>query len=306
MTFCAQCKADVASAPLTKECCIASQAYGMLLFSKNFSAQGLEFASEHAFVTDRLQALLESLGIAPKVLLRRHGARDFVLEIKDPKTAERLLLDYGYTGEELSLRVLEANFLCEDCRAAFLGGCFLAGGTLADPNSGYHLEFATHRSNLLNDLGQQLAAAGFEPRRTTRNYKKVLYIKNSSQIEDFLTYIGAGASSMELMATKVLKDIKNRTNRRVNCENANIDKTVDAAANDAALIQYIFAKRGESYLGDELLAVARLRLENPDLSLTELGALLGDKLTKSGVNHRLRKIREAARVIKEEESGHSA
>ena len=105
------------------------------------------------------------------------------------------------------------------------------------------------------------------------------------------------------MATKIYKDIKHRTNRRVNCESANIDKAVAAAAGDVDCIQAIFARRGREYLPDDLLELAELRLQNPELSLSELGAMTEKQLTKSGVSHRMRKIREAARQLREETDG---
>ncbi len=301
MTFCAQCKQDLAEAELEHSCCAGAQLYGMLLFSRRFSRRGIEFQSEHAFVADRLVTLLTAWGIAETAIRTQAGARDHLVLIEDTRAADRLLTDFGYTGDELSLRVLDDNFVCESCLAAFLGGCFLAGGTITDPKVNYHLEFVSHKSNLIADLAGLLARAGFSPGATTRSFKKVLYIKNSAQIEDFLTYIGAVGSSLELMATKVYKDIKNRTNRRVNCENANIDKAVAAAASDIESIEYILQNKGR--LPEELRELAQLRVENPELSLAELGALTAKPLTKSGVSHRMRRIRETARRLREETDG---
>lgn len=303
MTFCAQCKQDLTESELENECCVGAQLYGMLLFSRQFNRRRVEFQSEHAFVADRLVSLLVSWGIPESAIRRESSARDNVVLIEDRHTAEHLLVDFGYSGDELSLRVLEDNFVCEHCLAAFLGGCFLAGGTITDPKVNYHLEFASHKANLIADLSDKLEQAGFTPGVAMRNFKKVLYIKNSSQIEDFLTYIGAVGSSLELMATKVYKDIKNRTNRRVNCENANIDKAVAAAASDIEDIETIFSLRGERFLPDDLLELAKLRRANPELSLAELGGMTEKQLTKSGVSHRMRKIRETARLLREEEHG---
>ena len=187
MTFCAQCKQDLAETELERECCVGAQLYGMLLFARRFTRRRIEFQSEHTFVADRLVSLLVSWGIAESAIRRESSARENVVLIEERNTAERLLVDFGYSGDELSLRVLDDNFVCESCLAAFLGGCFLAGGTITDPKVNYHLEFTSHKSNLIADLADKLAQAGFAPGLTTRNFKKVLYIKNSSQIEDFLS-----------------------------------------------------------------------------------------------------------------------
>ncbi|MEG1984091.1 MAG: DNA-binding protein WhiA [Oscillospiraceae bacterium] len=300
MTFCAQCKQDITETKLENSCCVSAQLYGMLLFCKSFSRTQILLTSEHEFVTARFVNLLTEFGIQQTSILQSKTVRDNIVEIDDEKVIDKLFADFGYSGDEFSLRIKDSNFICENCVGSFLAGCFLSGGTITDPKSGYHLEFTTYKSNLLNDLFTLLNDEGFEPRTASRGFGRIIYYKNSTQIEDLLTYMGAVNSSLELMAAKVYKDVKNRINRRVNCESANIDKTVEASAKDLAAIQYITDLKGDSYLSDELLEIAKLRIENPELSMTDLGLLLRKQLTKSGVSHRLRKIREEAAKLKQE------
>jgi DNA-binding protein WhiA len=277
---------------------MSAHLYGMLLFSRTFSLARIEIAGEHRFVIGRARDLLVNFGINPRGLKIGRTARGHSIKIEDRKIIDRLFFDFGYTGEEPSVRIIDRNFLCDGCLAAFISGCFVTGGSITDPSRGYHLEFSTHRANLCGDLCEILARAGFEPRRTTRGYARLLYFKNSTQIEDLLTYTGAVRSSLELMDAKIYKDVVNTVNRRTNCENANIDKLVSSAARDKAAIEYIARRMGDRHLPENLDAVARLRLDNPDIPLSELGGMLDPPLTKSGVSHRLRRIREEAERLK--------
>ncbi len=294
MTFCAQCKQEITGIALEKSCCQSARLYGMLLFCKTFSRSQILLSSEHKFVADHFTELLLELGVTKSVLRRTHKTRDYCVQILDEKTIDRIYTDYGYSGEELNLRIRTTNLVCDECVGAFIAGCFLTGGTVTDPQKGYHLEFTTYRSKLLDDLFKLLDESGFEPRTASRGFSRMIYYKNSGAIEDLLTYMGAIDASLSLMETKVEKDVKNRINRRVNCESANIDKAVEAAAKDRAAIETIYAVKGKGWLPDELAEIARLRLENPELSMTDLGGLLEKKLTKSGVSHRLRRLRELA------------
>ncbi len=300
MTFCAQCKQDITETSLDKSCCQTARLYGMLLFCKTFSHTQILLTSEHKFVVEHFVDLLVETGIQKSVLKRSHKTRDFCVQISDEKTIDRLYADFGYSGDELNLRIKTANLTCDECIGAFIAGCFLTGGTVTDPRKGYHLEFTTYRTNLLNDLFKLLGESGFEPRTASRGAGRIIYYKNSGMIEDLLTYMGAINASLSLMETKVEKDVKNRINRRVNCESANIDKTVEAALKDRAAIEYILTRKGERYLSGELLEIAKLRTENPELSMTDLGSMLDKKLTKSGVSHRLRRLRDEADKLRAE------
>lgn len=301
MTFCAACKRDITQVEIEKSCCLSARLYGMLLFCKAFARSQILFANEHEFVADHFVVLLRELGVSDSVIKRYHKTRDHCVEITDRMTIERIYADYGYSGDELNLRIKTGNLVCDACVGAFISGCFLSGGTITDPQKGYHLEFTTYRTNLLNDLFRLLDESGFEPRITSRGFGKMIYYKNSGTIEDLLTYMGAIESSLTIMQTKVEKDVKNRINRQMNCESANLDKAIDASAKDRAAIAFIIEKKGEEWLSGDLLEIAKLRMDYPDLSMTDLGNMLEKKLTKSGVSHRLRRIRETAEMLRKGE-----
>ncbi len=297
MTFCAEVKKDIVGGALGEGCCLSSH-----LFGKAFSKREIVFTSEYDFVAEHIVDTLVRFGIAESAIVKKESLRDKRVEIGDRETIERILFDFGYSGDEPSFRVNRENFVCENCLSAFLSGCFLSGGTITDPGVDYHLEFSTHKFNLFKDFLSLVESAGFAPKTAVRSSAHVLYFKNSAQIEDMLTYIGACDASMKLMDTKIYRDIVNNVNRRTNCENANIDKTVNSAAADIARIKFIYKEKGKSYLPEELRKVAELRLRYPELSLGELSEQLGG-LTKSGVSHRMRRIRAFADELKEERNG---
>jgi len=222
-----------------------------------------------------------------------------LLTLQDRSVIERLFTDFGYLGDEPNVRINEQNFLCENCAASFVAGCFLSAGNVTDPDKGYHLEFSSYRIRLLDDLMALLRRFDFDPRQTVRASARVLYFKNSSQIEDILTWMGAVRASLALMNTKIFKEINNTVNRRVNCESANIDKAIISASRDREAIETIYRLRGREYLPEELREIAVLRLRHPELTLTELGELLDLPLGKSGVSHRLRRIRSEAQALSE-------
>lgn len=301
MSFCVQVKKEIAEISDRNGCCSFSHLYGMLLFAKVFSLSAISIASEHAFVVAHAKNALLEFGIQPELIHSSKSTRDHSIRITDKQVIDRIFFDFGYTGEEPNLRIVTQNFLCDSCFSAFIAGCFLTGGNITHPDKGYHLEFLSSKTNLLKDLSTLLIAADFLPRQTTRGYAKVLYFKNSAQIEDMLTVMGAVQSSLELMNTKIYKGIVNTVNRRTNCESANIDKIVNAAANDRADIEYIYKQKGKGNLPEDLRQVAQLRIDYPELPLGELGALLPTPLSKSGVSHRLRRLREHAAELREQE-----
>lgn len=299
MSFSSECKTDMILAE-RKDCCSFAFLYGVSIFSSSFSKDRIVFSMPSSEMLEGILAVYRGLGYSFEDTEMQRGKRSCCFAVNSRATLDRLFFDFGYTGDEPNLRIRPSNFLCEDCRAAFLSGAFVAAGSVTDPRSGYHMELSTHRSGLFSDLCALLAEAGFEPRTVLRGYSKVAYYKESSVIEDLLTFLGSSDGAMKLMDLKIYKDIVNNVNRRMNCENANIDKTITSSSADIDCINYILAKKGAGYLPNDLLEVAELRLRNPELSLAELGGLTANRLTKSGVSHRLSKLRAEAKRIKEE------
>lgn len=185
---------------------------------------------------------------------------------------------------------------------AFLRGVFVSCGSVTDPNKEYHLELVLPENDRTPALLDFIAEHGMSLKETARggarSKKTVLYAKESELIEDCLTYIGAANHSMEIMQVKIVKDFRNRVNRSVNCENANLDKTVAASNKSTADIEYIFSTMGADWLSPDLRETARLRLENPEMSLSELCGMFPEKISRSGLNHRLKKLSKLAEELR--------
>ena len=185
---------------------------------------------------------------------------------------------------------------------AFLRGVFVSCGSVTDPNKEYHLELVLPENDRTPALLDFIAEHGMSLKETARggarSKKTVLYAKESELIEDCLTYIGAANHSMEIMQVKIVKDFRNRVNRSVNCENANLDKTVAASNKSTADIEYIFRTMGADWLSPDLRETARLRVENPEMSLSELCGMFPEKISRSGLNHRLKKLSKLAEELR--------
>ncbi len=187
------------------------------------------------------------------------------------------------------------------CKRAFIRGAFLAIGSMSDPEKGYHLEFVCEEEEQAKLLHNVIASFEIETKIMERKDHYVVYMKEGSAIVDLLNVMEAHISLMELENLRILKEMRNSINRRVNCETANINKTVSAAAKQVEDIRYIEAQKGLSSLPDTLYEMALVRLEHPDAALKELGELLVPPVGKSGVNHRLRKISEYAEKLREKD-----
>lgn len=180
------------------------------------------------------------------------------------------------------------------CQRAYIRGAFLSAGYINDPNKSYDLEFVCDTKAKALKLKEHLKAFGLEPKLTDRNLSYVLYIKDAEGIVDTLNIMGAHRSLMYLEALRVEKDVRNSVNRKVNCETANIKKSVSASEKQIEDIRKIEAKMGLKKLPVPLYEIAMLRLENEESSLAELGEMLTPPVGKSGVNHRMRKLGEIA------------
>ena len=274
--------------------------YGFLLFSHKFSADEISFSVVHE-PTARLfaEALATHCGISAKIIFHER-ARGTLYKVSIDKASERrkVLDAFYHMPKEPTLRINRANIENEEDVSYFLRGAYLVCGSLTDPHKEYHLEFGVSYMNLCKDLLALVGEVLEQPKSTIRRGSYIVYYKESENIEDMLTYIGATMSSLEMMNIKIEKDIKNRVNRRMNCDNANMDKTLNASLQQVEDINYIFENAGESYLPDELLQVAKLRIENPEMSLRELCESVEPPLSRSGINHRLKKIGEIANSLR--------
>lgn len=276
-------------------CCRRAELYGALLFARSFSPTLIVLQTENEAVLHQIQGLLlELYGIEPHVRSapRSDGNTVFILSLEKTTDLTHVLGDYGYGPSNVSMRLNRAVLENECCPAAFLRGAFLSCGSVVEPEKDYHLEFASPHWGTAKDLTALLYEQGFSPKNTERNGSHIVYFKESGQIEDLLTLIGAARLSLELMNVKVYKDLRNKANRVTNCETANIGRTVDAATRQVEEIRRILDTGGVGSLPEELRTIALLRFESPELSLRELSVQLG--ISRSGVNHRLRRLSQIA------------
>jgi cell division protein WhiA len=299
LTFAYKVKSELCAATRAAACCEKAELYGFLLYGRRFSPSGIAIQTEHWEAVGAMSALLGSrYAVLPaQKTIRRGDGRSFdSLSIENPPDIAHIFEVFGHDEKNITLRINRANLENECCNAAFLRGVFLACGSVIDPGKDYHLEFVAPHIRLGRDLADLLSELSFEPKTIVRKGNFVVYFKDSEQIEDILTLMGAVQRSLELMNVKVYKDLRNKVNRVTNCETANITKTVDAAAPQLAAINKLIAKRGYAALPEELREIAKFRLENPDASLRELATMAG--ISRSGVNHRLRRLMDIAQKPK--------
>ena len=185
------------------------------------------------------------------------------------------------------------------CRRAYIRGAFLASGSVSDPEKGYHFEIVCADSARAEQLSAMLESFGIEAKITLRKHSYILYVKEGSQIADILNVMEAHVGLMKFENIRILKEMRNSVNRQVNCETANLNKTVSAAVKQIEDIQYIQSTIGFEKLPENLAEIARLRLEQPGMSLKELGQMLTPAVGKSGVNHRLRKLSFIAEELRD-------
>lgn len=278
--------------------------YGMLLFCRNFTAESIVFQTENEEVCNLFCSLADDvIGHSGVVSVTRNEKKNntvlFVLEIKEECHREELIYRYHISSRSLIHRVIEEN-IDNNNVFAFIAGAFLSCGSVTEPIKEYHLEFSVPFKELTADLVKLLLSLGINVKSTQRRKVDVIYLKGSEDIEDLITFMGATMSSIELMNTKIYKDVRNKANRIANCDAANIERTLKASDKQVEDIEYIIDKIGLENLPDELAEIASVRLEFPEYSLRELGEALEKPIGRSGANHRLKKISEIAEELRKE------
>ena len=282
MSFAGETKAGLCGIYLKKACCRRALLCGLLTGSVR--------EGEETVLSVRNGAAAKLTG----ELLREFLApEDRVLILSGSHFGGETDAEFRFGTETVSrnreLFSPEKTLLCPNCTPCFLRGVFLVSGSVSDPRASYHLDFSLDEETA-GRVGALLERQGLPPKRTHRRGASVLYYKGSEAIEDVLTYLGATKSSLEIMNAKIYKDLRNSANRLSNCEMANIEKSVGAAAAQLEAIRYLREQGLLNQLPEELRETAVLRLENPDLPLRLLAELHNPPLTKSGMNHRLRRI----------------
>mgnify|MGYP003299379903 CR=1 FL=1 len=296
MSFSSDVKSEISKTENLSSCCFHAQVYGLVLFA-HFSKYNFSITTENSDVFSLyLSYLRDYCGVEPTI--SDSGTKKLTAYLKTDKDKETVFEKFGHTLKETSLRINRANISDECCASAFLRGVFLSCGTVTSPERGYHLEFVVPYKRLCMDLMKFMDEIGLKPKYIVRKGNHVIYFKDSESIEDILAIIGAQDASLYVMGVKIEKDVKNKVNRRLNFEMSNISKTVDAANLQVEAIEYIESKSGISSLPENLQKIARVRLENPESSLSELEKILDEPISRSGINHRLGRIVKIAEKMK--------
>lgn len=291
MSFSGDIKRELSRAAVQKSCCARAELCGMLLFASSFNKSGVRIQTGNALLLKRIDGLCEkALGCLPDWRSSSSGGRT-VITLSGEDDMRRLFALLGYEFRAQVALHLNAQITEEDCcRAAFLRGAFLTGGYAADPEKDYALELTTSHAALSREVYALLCDMDMRPKTVRRQSTNVVYFKGSEAIEEFLTLTGAPRAAMDIMEAKVIKEVRNTINRKVNCETANLLRTVDTGNDQLDAIKALRAAGMLETLPDRLREAAVLREANPDLSLAELAGKANPPVSKSGLNHRLRKL----------------
>lgn len=251
-----------------------------------------EYFDIHTKILVKKSNSLKKNNVYLLVINEEDGVREFLNKVGVLKMDEDILtLDYS-----IPERIVSAD----NTRRLYIRGAFLGGGSISNPEKTYHLEFVTHNDVYAVELSKLINSFGLSSKVIQRKSSFIVYIKEGEQIVDLLNIIGAHSSLLELENVRIMKEMRNNVNRLVNCETANLSKTVNAAVRQVESIKLIQNEIGLQRLPKNLREIAELRLAFPDESLKELGEMLNPPVGKSGVNHRLRRIEKIAEELRRE------
>lgn len=298
MTF-SLCTKDELARVFGPPCCATAEAAGLVRVGGKLrrtasQSVSLVFASENAAVTRKVYRLGKELGLRLQTAVVRNVRlrKNYRYEVRVPDqpglgdVVRRLGLDQRGIKKDLTRRSC--------CRRAYLRGAFLAHGSVADPQGAYHLEIALDEEILARDLAELMDRLGLDARVSARRQGWAVYIKEGAQIVDCLNLMGAHAALLNFEGVRVLKEMRNQVNRLVNCDTANLTKAVDAGVRQQNAVRIIDEAMGLEKLPDSLRELALLRLHHPDASLRELGEATNPPVSKSCVNHRMRRLETIA------------
>lgn len=267
------------------------------------------FHTENAAVARRLFTFIKNyytedvtVSVSKNQMLKRKNT--YRIEIPDSSATKVLLDDVRFVRDEnvfMPVYPVERSLVSgAEERKAYIRGSFLGAGSVSNPEKSYHLEFVTEDEDHANDLAELIGSFDLNAKVSYRKDKYIVYLKEGEQISDMLSLLGANQGVLKFEDIRVMKDMRNQVNRQVNCETANLSKTVEASIRQRANIELIEERTGLDELPETLYQVAVLRLEHPDASLKEIGELMDPPLGKSGINHRFKKIEEIALQLRGE------
>ncbi len=303
MSFNTEIKKELSGLYSVKECCEKSSLATYYAILSEEKKTGIYIKTENLNLARRIAVLTKKiLDIEPEVILKKtqkKGTMIMTLKITGNEKTEKLknTLKLFHSSSKTFFSRIDPEFtLSQCCKNASIKAAFLACGLISSPKKSYHLEFVTHKKQVCEDLVSTLIELSFEPKISKRRNSYVIYIKNNEEIYKFLGLINAKRSMMKFYEVKSEKNLKNIINRQLNCENANENKRINTAVIQTQAIRLLKKSGKFEELPVDLKKTAELRLNNPDASLSELSELADFPITKSGLNHRLKKIINIAQM----------
>ena len=279
-------------------CCALAECFGILLFCNSFQDNGIKIITESrefACILPKLFKKAFDLDFDSYPSLAAPGK--LVFQIWEKEKLSKVMEAFGFSpGDTLALHVNYPVVEEACCKVSFLRGAFLAGGSVTDPGKGYHLELATTHHSVARETEPIIREVmDFAPKTALRGGAQVLYLKQSEQISDFLTCLGAPVAAMGIMEARLEKELNNKVNRRCNCDDANTSKVVEAAQEQLGIIRALREKGILEGLPEKLKQAALAREQNPSASLTELAAMMEPPITKPAMNNRMKKLAACAK-----------
>ena len=311
MSFSSIVKNELCRIETVRNCCLLSELAAVIRISGtvayvNTNGINVRVITENAALARKVFSTIKKIyNICPEIIIRKNNKLkkhiSYILIMTASMGVKRILDDIGINccneKDSTCIEYTEyakklAKGAC--CKKSYLRGAFLAGGSISDPEKTYHLEITVHSMNLAAELSDLINRYKLNSKVIKRKGNFVVYLKEGENIVDFLNIIGAHSALMELENVRILKEMRNNVNRIVNCETANLGKTVNASVRQVENIKYIRDHIGFENLPENLCEIAELRLAYSDVNLKELGEMLSPTLGKSGVNHRLRRLDKLA------------
>jgi hypothetical protein len=310
MSFSSTTKNELSRIQIGDKCCALAELAALVRMNGSIQLTGLhninlKFTTENAAIARRIFSILKLLYQTEiEVMVRRNKQlkknNNYLIVIHDQNVSKRILDEAGFISIEKnnifnpSYEMPEKMIANRCCRRSYVRGAFLGGGSISNPEKTYHVEFVTNHEEHAQNLRDIINSFDLSSKIIQRKENYVVYIKEGEQIVDLLNIVGAHQALLKLEDIRVLKEVRNNINRLVNCETANLEKTIEASMRQKESIEIIKKKIGLSRLPDNLREIAELRLAYPDSTLKEIGEMANPPVGKSGVNHRFRKIDEIA------------
>lgn len=309
MSFSSDLKEELCRVISHDECCMMAELTGFLITNCNIVKENNEFtlrmSTENSTAIRRVYSYFKKIyEITPISNIEKEKTfKDtlFQLRIVDKDDLEKIFKN-SYINIDVKLQIIidKKDLIREKecCRRSFLRGVFVGAGSITNPNNRYHLEIVANSNENALFINELITGVGLSSKIIKRKKDFVIYLKGAEDISDFLTLIGSNKGRLAFEETRVIKDMRNRVNRLNNFENANFDKTIDAGLGQIADIELIKQNRKFSKLPEGLKQLAKLRLSYKEATLEELGNMLEPKLSRAGVSHRFKKIKEIANELR--------